>query len=163
MTLTVWHGAAPGARAAETGVAQMILITGGLGYIGSDAMAALLNLGESCVLGQGRAPAVPGALADEVGRRVFVEQDDIGDRRAFLEIGTRHKITGIVHLAGSVPWPPGADEPIEGARKAIDSLLNVLQAAREWWVPRVGAASTIGVYVGAAGKRPDRDGTSRPH
>src|SRR5260221_9315954 len=162
MTLTVWHGAAPGARAAETGVAQMILITGGLGFIGSHTTAALLDLGESCVLVQRRAPAVPGALADEVGRRVFVEQADIGDRRAFLEIGTRHKITGIVHLAGSVPWPPGADEPIEGARKAIDSLLNVLQAAREWGVPRVGAASTIGVYGGAAGKPPSPEGIPPP-
>src|SRR5258708_30006726 len=130
MTLTVWHGAAPGARAAETGVAQMILITGGLGFIGSHTTAALLDLGESCVLVQRRAPAVPGALADEVGRRVFVEQADIGDRRAFLEIRKRHKITGIVHLAGSVPCPPRAGAPIAGPRQAIRSLLHVVHPPR---------------------------------
>jgi UDP-glucose 4-epimerase len=140
----------------------MILITGGLGFIGSHTTRALLDLGESCVLVQRRAPVVPGALADELGRRVCVEQADIADRRAFLEIGTRHKITGIVHLAGSVPWPPGADEPIEGARKAIDSLLNVLQAAREWGVERVGAASTIGVYGGAADNPPFREDVLLP-
>ena len=128
----------------------MILITGGLGFIGSHTTQALLDLGESCVLVQRRAAVVPDALAGEVGRRVFVEQADVTDRQAFLDIGKRHKITGIVHLAGSMPWPPGADEPVDGTRKAIGSLLNVLQAARDWAVARVGAASTIGVYGGVA-------------
>ncbi len=86
--------------------------------------------------------------------QVFTERADITDLAALLDIGTRHKITGIVHLAGSVPWPPGADQPVPGARKAIDSLLNVLQAADDWQVPRVGVASTIGVYGGAAAESP---------
>src|SRR5260221_11937038 len=103
MTLTVWHGAAPGARAAETGVAQMILITGGLGFIGSHTTRAMLDLGESCVLVQRRAAAVPDAFASEAGRRGLVEQADITARPAFLDIGNRHKVTGIVHLAGSLP------------------------------------------------------------
>ena len=49
----------------------MILITGGLGFIGSHTTRAMLDLGESCVLVQRRAAAVPDAFA---GRRVFVEQ-----------------------------------------------------------------------------------------
>lgn len=85
---------------------------------------------------------MPEDLAGEISRRVFVEHADITDRPTFLEIRRRHKITGILHLAGSVPWPPGASEPIDDARKAIDSLLNVFQAARDWEVARVGKAST---------------------
>jgi UDP-glucose 4-epimerase len=135
----------------------MILITGGLGFIGSHTTRALLDLDESCVLVARRATGVPDVFASVAGKRVFVEQVDITDRAAFLEIGSRHKITGIVHLAGSVPWPPGVDEPIDGARKAMDSLLNVLQAARDWEVARVGVASTIGVYggIGAGPLRED--------
>src|SRR5580692_11793380 len=98
----------------------MILITGGLGFIGSHTTRALLDRGE---------PVLPDDLAGEAGTRVFAEQADITDLEALLDIGTRHTITGIVHLAGSVPWPPGADQPVPGARKAIGSLLNVLQAA----------------------------------
>jgi UDP-glucose 4-epimerase len=139
----------------------MILITGGLGFIGSHATQALLDLGESCVLVQRRPAVVPDAFASEAGRRVFVEQADLADLAALLRIGSLHKITGIVHLAGSVPWPPGADEPIDGARKALTSLLNVLQAAREWGVARVGAASTIGVYEGA-GESPLREDLPLP-
>ena len=137
----------------------MILITGGLGFIGSHTVRALLDLGESCVLVQRRAAEVPEALADE---RVFVEQADINDLAALLEIGDRHKITGIVHLAGSVPWPPGAYEPVDGARKSVESLLNVVQAALTWQVARVGVASTIGVYGGVAGAGPLREDLPLP-
>lgn len=135
----------------------MILVTGGLGFIGSHTTRALLDMGESCVLVRRREPVLPAALAGEAGRRVFTERADITDLAALLEIGARHKITGIVHLAGSVPWPPGADQPIPGARKAIDSLLNVLQVACDWQVPRVGVASTVGVYGGVTADPPYRE------
>ena len=140
----------------------MILITGGLGFIGSHTTQALLDLDEQCVLVQRRAVAPVGALAGEVGRRVFIEQADVTDLTALLEVGNRHKITGIVHLAGSVPWPPGAYEPVDGARKAVDSLLNVIQAASDWEVARVSTASTIGVYGGAVGNPPYREDMPLP-
>jgi len=129
----------------------MILVTGGMGFIGSHTVQALLDLGEGCVLVQRRTAALPPGLA---GAPVAVERADVTDLTALLDVGTRHKITGIVHLAGSVPWPPGADQPIEGARKAIGSLLNVLQAAQDWGVERVGVASTIGVYGGVTSDGP---------
>jgi UDP-glucose 4-epimerase len=133
----------------------MILITGGLGFIGLHTAQAFVDLGESCVLVQRRAE-VP------AGERVIVEQADIGDLASLLDIGTRHKITGIVHLAGSMPWPPGADEPVTGTRKAINNLLNVFEAARDWQVPRVGVASTIGVYGGVTGENVMREDMPLP-
>src|SRR5690348_8605118 len=89
----------------------MILITGGLGFIGTHTARALLDLGESCVLVQRRAAPPADLLGDEVGRRIVVERADLADREEFLRIGRRYPITGIVHLAGSVPWPPAAHRP----------------------------------------------------
>jgi UDP-glucose 4-epimerase len=146
----------------STGAREMILITGGLGFIGSHTTQALLDLGEQCVLVQRRSPVVSGALADEVGRRVFVEQADVAELTALLEVGSRHKITGVVHLAGSMPWPPGAHEPVDGTRRALGGLLNVFQAACDWGVARVGVASTIGVYGGVAGDPPYREDMPLP-
>lgn len=124
----------------------MILITGGLGFIGSHVTRALLDLGESCVLAQRRAGPVPGFLSAEMGGRLAIEQVDIADRDAFLAAGSRHPVTGIVHLAsGGI----GVPDPIEAVRRETESLCNVLQAARDWDVPRVAVASTIGVYGGA--------------
>ena len=139
----------------------MILVTGGLGFIGSHTTRALLDLGESCVLVQRREPVLPGGLAGQAGR-VFTERADITDLAALLEIGSRHKVTGIIHLAGSVPWPPGAHRPVAGARAAVGSLLNVLQAACDWQVPRVGIASTIGVYGGTTVEGPLREDLPLP-
>ncbi len=140
----------------------MILITGGLGFIGSHTTRAFLDLGERCVLVQRRAPDPPELLRADVGRRVFIEQADINDLASLLELGTRYDVTGIVHLAGSMPWPPGTDEPVSGARKAVEGLLNVFEAASKWQVPRVGVASTIGVYGGAPGPAPYREDVPLP-
>jgi UDP-glucose 4-epimerase len=140
----------------------MILITGGLGFIGSHTARAVLELGESCVLVQRRDPVLPDDLAGEAGHGVFAEQADVGDLAALLEVGRRHKITGIIHLSGSVPWPPGAYEPVDGARQAVASLLNVLEVASQWQVRRVGVASTIGVYGGVTGPGPLREDVPLP-
>jgi UDP-glucose 4-epimerase len=129
----------------------MILVTGGLGFIGSHTVRALVGLGEGCVLVQRRTAEAPPGPA---GAQVAVEQADIGDLPALLDVGTRHKITGIVHLAGSVPWPVGSDQPVADARNAIGGLLNVIEAAQEWGVARVGVASTIGVYGGINAEGP---------
>jgi UDP-glucose 4-epimerase len=116
-------------------------------------------LGEACVLVQRREPVLPDDLAVEAGRRVFTEQADVIDLAALREIGTRYAITGIVHLAGSVTWPPCLDQPISGARSAISGLLNVLQVARDWEVLQVGIASTIGVYGGTEAHIPLHEDT----
>src|SRR5215472_7004226 len=125
---------------------QMILITGGLGFIGSHVTRALLDLGESCILVQRRTPGPNELIAGDVGTRVFLERADVTDRGALRDIGDRHKITGIVHLAGG--FGLDASDPIGGARRGTEGLLNVFQIAAEQGVARVGVASTIGVYDG---------------
>jgi UDP-glucose 4-epimerase len=124
----------------------MILITGGLGFIGSHTTQALLDAGEQCVVVQRTHAEVP---ADRFSAPVVVEQADATDLDSLLSIGHRNEITGIVHLAGSMPWPPSSEPPVQAARRTLNSLFNVMQAATEWGVKRVGLASTIGVYAGA--------------
>ena len=124
----------------------MIMITGGLGFIGSHTVQALLDAGEECVLVQRSHATVPAGRFD---RPVLVQQADATDLAALLDVGRRHQITGIVHLAGSMPWPPSSEPPVQAARRSLGSLFNVIQAAQEWGVRRVGLASTIGVYGGA--------------
>lgn len=124
----------------------MILVTGGLGFIGSHTVQALLDAGEECVLVQRSVDqAPPGRFAQPVA----VERADAGDLEALLAVGRRHRITGIVHLAGSMPWPPSSEAPVQAARHSLGSLFNIMQAAQEWSVGRVSLASTIGVYGGA--------------
>ncbi|WP_034268582.1 NAD-dependent epimerase/dehydratase family protein [Actinospica robiniae] len=121
----------------------MILLTGGLGFIGSHTTRALLDRGESCVLAQRRTEFEAPLFPDEIGTRVQIEQVDVTDREALFRLGDKHHITGIVHLAGSFFGDPVAD-----ARANPAGLLNLIDAARGWGVERIGVASTIGVYGG---------------
>jgi UDP-glucose 4-epimerase len=123
----------------------MILITGGLGSIGSHTARALLDLGESVVLTAHRSTELPEFLAGEPGDRVVVEPLDTADEAAFLGIGKRHEITGIVHLAAARYDLP---DPVAYLRADTVGLLNALQAATVWGVQRFSVASSIGVYAG---------------
>jgi UDP-glucose 4-epimerase len=123
----------------------MILITGGLGSIGSHTARALLDLGESVVLTAHRSTQLPEYLADEPGGRVVVEPLNTTDEATFLDIGKRHEITGIVHLAaGRYDLP----DPVEYLRADTLGLLNALEAATVWGVRRFSVASSIGAYAG---------------
>jgi UDP-glucose 4-epimerase len=132
----------------------MILVTGGLGSIGSHTARALLDLGEPVVLTAHRSTALPDFLADEPDGRVAVEPLDVADAAAFLDIGKRHEITGIVHLAAARYDLP---DPVEYLRSDVAGLLNALAAAREWGVRRFSVASTIAAYAGVAGEALQED------
>jgi nucleoside-diphosphate-sugar epimerase len=123
----------------------MILVTGGLGMIGAHTARALLDLGQQVVVTTHRRTEVPSFLAG----RVIVEPLDVTDRDAFLALGTRHDISDIVHLAGSIP----GENPVDFFRTDTTGLLNALDAARAWGVRRCAVASSLGMYVGRSETR----------
>jgi UDP-glucose 4-epimerase len=123
----------------------VFLVTGGLGSIGSHTARALLDLGESVVLTAHRSTDLPEFLAGESTGRVVVEPLDTTDEAAFLALGRRHEITGIVHLAAARYDEP---DPVAYLRADTRGLLNALQAATAWGVRRFSVASTIAVYAG---------------
>ena len=121
----------------------MILVTGGLGMIGAQTARALVELGHEVIVTTHHRAEVPTFLDG----LVVVEAVDVTDRRQFLSVADRHRVTGIVHLAGSVP---GAD-PSEFFRHDTLGLINAIEAARAWRVRRCAVASSLGVY----GARPE--------
>jgi UDP-glucose 4-epimerase len=125
----------------------MILVTGGLGSIGSHTARALLDLGESVVVTAHRSTQLPEYLAEEAAGRIVVEPLDTTDRAGFRDLGKRHEITGIVHLAVG---PYDLADPVEYLRGSTAGLLNALEAATAWGVRRFAVASTVGVYAGLA-------------
>ena len=120
----------------------MILVTGGLGMIGAHTARALADLGQEVVVTAHHRTEVPSFLAG----RVTVESLDVTDRDAFLALAGRHDISGIVHLAGSIP----GQDPVSFFRADTAGLLNALDAARAWGVRRFAVASSLMVYFGRA-------------
>ena len=122
----------------------MILVTGGLGFIGAHTARAIVDLGEDCVVSQYRVARSPDFIAAEIGTRIVVEQLDVTDLAAFRALTMKHQITGIVHLAGTGSTP---HDTFEDVRANSEGVLNALQIARDLGV-RITLASSIAVYAG---------------
>jgi UDP-glucose 4-epimerase len=121
----------------------MILITGGMGFIGMHTTRKLLDAGESVVVSYNNAQREPDFWKAEIGKRVFPERVDTSNPHAVLEAGINHGVTGIVHL---VSPRLGVLSPGQEMKVNIDGLLNVLEAARILGVKRVCIASSNSVY-----------------
>ncbi len=136
-----------GGRAGPS-VVSMILVTGGLGSIGSHTARALLDLGERVVVSAHRSTRLPDFLSAEPDDRLVVEPLDTTDAAAFLDIGKRHPVTAVVHLAAA---PFDLPDPVAYLRAESTALLNALAAATAWGVRRFAVASSIAVYAGLGG------------
>jgi UDP-glucose 4-epimerase len=121
----------------------MILITGGMGFIGMHTTRKLLDAGESVVVSYNNAQREPDFWKAEIGKRVFPERVDTSNPHAVMEAGIKHGVTGIVHL---VSPRLGVLSPGQEMKVNIDGLLNVLEAARILGVKRVCIASSNSVY-----------------
>jgi UDP-glucose 4-epimerase len=122
----------------------MILITGGLGFIGLHTARRFLDAGEQVVLTQYRVRREPDFIKDKIGKRALIETLDVTAGHDVIDLVRRHKVTGIVHLA--VPGL-GALSAAEDYRVNVMGFLNILEAARLFDVRRVSFASSIAVYA----------------
>lgn len=125
----------------------MILITGGLGFIGTHLTRSLITAGESCVVISRHEPRIPDDLRSQIGGSLVHEVADAADLPRLRAIASEYGVTSIVHLALGGPFPP-SDDPIADMRSGLATVLSILQLAVELDVSRVGMASTIGVYGG---------------
>jgi UDP-glucose 4-epimerase len=123
----------------------MIVVTGGLGFIGAHTLRALASLGQRC-LAVTRSPVPDPARFAGLGDMMTVVQADAADPSSLRRAGDGSRVSGIVHLAAPAPGPPG--ERAAFARASADAMLNLLDGAAAWGVPRVSPASSLGVYQG---------------
>lgn len=131
----------------------MILITGGMGFIGLHTARRFLDADEEVVITQFNTRREPDFIKEDLGKRLFIERVDVTSHHDVTEVVRRHKVSGIVHLA-----VPGlsALSPAEDYRVNMMGLINVLEAARVNDVKRVTIASSSTVYGGLA-KGPFRE------
>src|SRR5439155_26586343 len=123
----------------------MLMITGGMGFIGLHTTRRFLDQGEPVVVTHYRVRRAPDFIANDLGKGLAVETIDVTSPHDVAEVARKHQATGIVHLA--VPGLGGLT-PAEEFRVNMQGLLNVLEAGRMFGVRRVTVASSITVYAG---------------
>ncbi len=123
----------------------MILITGGMGFIGLHTARHFLDAGEDVVLTQHRSRREPEFLADYAGKSLHIAQVDVRDRASLTGVIKEHGVTDIAHLVAPALNSLPPDEDFD---TAVLGLLNILQVSRDTGVKRVTLASSGAVYTG---------------
>ncbi len=130
----------------------MILLIGGLnGFVGSNTTEALVKQGSDCVVTSHKDTVVPGFLQKHIDdHHVIIESADATSIDDLRRIGEKHKIDGIVNVAGGFR-AQGTQYPLPGLKGYFDMLDATFRLAHEWKVKRVTFSSTGGVYLGLSG------------
>jgi UDP-glucose 4-epimerase len=123
----------------------VILLVGGMGFIGMNTALRLCEVGEKIVITQHSAHRVPEPLEDKVGSQVFTARMDVANAYEVFDVVRRHQVDSIVNLMA-----PAARSVSTQADYHLYTagLQNVLEAARVFGLRRVSLGSSVGVYNG---------------
>jgi len=123
----------------------MILIIGGMGFIGLNTVLRLLEVGERIVIAQHSAHRVPEALNDAIGTQAFVARMDVTNPYELFEVVRRHRVDSIINLMA----PPARSVSTQADYHLYTAgLQNVLEAVRTFGLRRVSLGSSVAVYGG---------------
>jgi UDP-glucose 4-epimerase len=123
----------------------MILVTGGLGFIGPKLARHFLDLGKEVLVTGHRSLQPPSFLAPYAGKGLQITAMDITDLTAILEAIKKYKVTSIVH---GVSVREGRAKLYQTVAVNVTGSANVLEAARLMDVGRVTFLSSEAVYQG---------------
>lgn len=119
-----------------------VLITGGAGYIGSHAVLAFLDAGETPVVIDNLSTGFDWLVPEGVP----FHDNDISDRHAVEAILRQHDIETIVHFAGSIILPESIENPLKYYRNNTVNSLGLMEAAVACGVKHFVFSSTAAVY-----------------
>jgi len=126
-----------------------VLVTGGAGYIGSHMVLRLADAGEEVVVLDNLVTGFDWA----VDHRATLVQGNVGDMGFVGDIIAKHKITEIVHFAGSIVVPESVTDPLKYYGNNTAASRNLIEAAVKGGVRHFIFSSTAAVY-GMTGLEP---------
>lgn len=125
----------------------MIIVTGGLGFIGNELVRQLKNAGEKVAILDNK-NRIASALEDLVD--VTVYDADITDKDAVLKVFELVKPSTVFHMAAIHYIPECNDNPGRTLRVNVEGTQNVLDAAAKSGVSKFLFASSGAVYADSA-------------
>ena len=126
-----------------------VLVTGGLGYIGSHTVVELINNGDEVVIIDNLSNAkkeVIDKLKEITGKEIKLYIDDVCDREALKKIFKENKIDAVIHFAGYKAVGESVLKPLMYYRNNIDSTLTLLEVMEESNVRNIVFSSSATVY-----------------
>lgn len=126
-----------------------ILVTGGVGYIGSHTVVALQQAGHHVVIADNLANAKP-AVLERIERITGVAPEfvlaDIRNADAMARIFSQHSIDAVVHFAGLKAVGESVSNPLSYYDNNVNGTLVLLSAMRDAGVKTLVFSSSATVY-----------------
>ena len=127
----------------------MILVTGGLGYIGSHTCVALQRAGYPLAVVDNLANSKVSVLErirDLGGGTVEFHRVDLRDETALAQILKQHPVEAVIHFAGHKAVGESISKPLEYYDNNIGGTLTLLKAMERHGVHRIVFSSSATVY-----------------
>ena len=128
---------------------EKILVTGGLGFIGSHTVVELQNEGYDVViiddLSNSRMEVLDGITSITGIPPEFVKMD-LKDKQKVLDFFHERKIDGVIHFAASKAVGESVEQPLKYYENNISSLIYLLQAMTKNEVEAIIFSSSCTVY-----------------
>lgn len=129
---------------------DLILVTGGTGYIGSHAAVELINEGYKVVIVDNLANSTTDSLdgiEKITGVRPAFEQFDLCDKALLEEFfGKYPLLKAIIHFAAYKAVGESVEQPLKYYRNNLVSLMNLLECMEQFKVPSIVFSSSCTVY-----------------
>ncbi len=142
---------------------KKVLVTGGMGYIGSHTVVELLAAGLDVVIVDNLSNSSTDVLKgiEKISGTIpaFVEAD-CKDTEAMDKLFTEHKIDAVIHFAASKAVGESVEKPLLYYSNNLNSLLTVLETMRKHQVGNLVFSSSCTVY-GEPDKLPVTEQTPR--
>lgn len=122
-----------------------VMITGGVGAIGSNVARILVERGERVVIYDRILPSPNNTIIGGLGDKVVAETGNVADLASVLNVVTRHRVDGIIHCAAMLPPHENDLHPLEAINTNIVGTANMLELGRSLGLKRVLTASAAGV------------------
>jgi UDP-glucose 4-epimerase len=142
-----------------------ILLTGGLGYIGSHTAVALIDAGYQPIIIDNLSNSKLGVLAriqDLTGLTVPFYQLDLADRVALHKVFLEEDIAGVIHFAAFRSVPESVENPILYLDNNVLTLLNLVSVMSDFDCTKIVFSSSCTVY-GSSNSSPLSEDMARSH
>jgi len=129
----------------------MILITGGLGFLGGNLAKYLLEQGCEVLLTRNRNAQIPDLLTPHMGKGLAVAPMDVTNLSTIVEAIRKHRVTSIIHGASIYE---GKGSLAQAVDINVNGTGHILEAARLLDMGRVTFVSSESVNQGRKGDEP---------
>ncbi len=128
---------------------KTILVTGGLGYIGSHTVVELLNGGFEVVIVDDMSNSekfILNNIEEITGKKPYFYPFDLKRRELLTQVFDAHQINGCIHFAAFKAVGESQEKPVDYYENNLFTLINLLQEFKERGISNFIFSSSCTVY-----------------